>query len=407
MAVNAEDDTTDSEFVDSDYSLEDDDRRAVDDTAVESVVGDAERGEGVGNQHPEDVIDARDVQDVPLDDARQDSDGLHSVDDSGSECDEKVIYPEFNEEADMDDPKFEKGLKFRDAAQLREAVWSHSIKHGAPSIKLKRNEKWKISARCEKNCPWRLYASRMYNEDSMQVKTYVGKHECPRIWRENPNCKVAWLVKRYVDKFRLNPSMPITTFIETVKEERMVEIHLKTAYRVRAQCLKILEGSNVDQYTKLWEYCDELRRTNPGSTVQMKVLPYDDAHVIFQRIYICLGACKNGFKNGCRQLVGLDGCHLKGVFKGQLLSAVGMDANNQTWVIAYAIVELENKDSWVWFLELLAADLGIVNQRAWTFISDKQKGLIPAFEKVLPNCNHRFCVRHLYTNYKADGFKGK
>ncbi|XP_050150570.1 uncharacterized protein LOC126625551 [Malus sylvestris] len=124
----------------------------------------------------------------------------------------------------------------------------------------------------------------------------------------------------------------------------------------------------------------------------MKVLPYDDAHVIFQRIYIYLGACKNGFKNGCRQLVGLDGCHLKGVFKGQLLSPVGMDANNQTWVIAYAIVELENKDSWVWFLELLAADLGIVNQ---------------PFEKVLPNCNHRFCVRHLYTNYKADGFKWK
>ncbi|XP_028962300.1 uncharacterized protein [Malus domestica] len=307
----------------------------------------------------------------------------------------------------MDAPKFEKRLKFRDAAQLREAVWSHSIKHDAPFIKLKRNEKWKISARCEKNCPWRLYASRMYNEDSIQVKTYVGKHECPRIWRENPNCKVAWLVKRYMDKFKLNPSMPITTFMETVKEERMVEIDIKIAYRVRAQCLKILEGSNLDQYTKLWEYCDELRKTNPGSTVQMKVMPYDDAHVIFQRIYICLGACKNGFKNGCRKLVGLDGCHLKGVFKGQLLSAVGMDANNQTWVIAYAIVELKNKDNWVWFLKLLAADLGIVNQRAWTFISDKQKGLIPAFEKVLPNCNHRFCVRHLYTNYKADVFKGK
>ncbi|XP_070672602.1 uncharacterized protein [Malus domestica] len=281
MAVNAEDDTTDN----------------------------AERGEGVGNQLPEDVIDANDVEDVPLDDERQDSDGLHSVDDSGSECDEKVIYHEFNEEADRDDPKFEKGLKFRDDAQLREAVWSHSIKHGAHFIKLKMNEKWKISSRCENNCPWRL---------------------------ENPNCKVAWLMKRYVDKFSLNPSMPITTFVETVKEERMVEIHIKTAYRVRAQCLKILEGSNLDQYTKLWEYYDALRRTNPGSTIHIKVLPYDDAYVIFQRIYICLGACKNGFKNGCRQLVGLDGCHLKGVFKGPLLFAVGMNANNQTPCICYS-----------------------------------------------------------------------
>ena len=48
MAVNAEDDTTDIEFMDSNYSLEDDDRRAVDDTAVESVVGNAERVKGLG-----------------------------------------------------------------------------------------------------------------------------------------------------------------------------------------------------------------------------------------------------------------------------------------------------------------------------------------------------------------------
>ncbi|RXI09263.1 hypothetical protein DVH24_033880 [Malus domestica] len=43
-----------------------------------------EANKGVGNQHPEDVIDARDVEDVPFDDERQDSNGLHSVDDSAS-----------------------------------------------------------------------------------------------------------------------------------------------------------------------------------------------------------------------------------------------------------------------------------------------------------------------------------
>ncbi|KAB2636855.1 hypothetical protein D8674_027389 [Pyrus ussuriensis x Pyrus communis] len=292
LEANEEDDIIDSEFVDSDYSLEDDDRRAIDDTVVESVIRDAERGEGVENQHLEEVIDARDVEDVPLDDERQDLDDLHSVDNLGLECDKKVIYHEFNE----DDPK-------------------------------------------------------IYNEDLMQVKTHVGKHERLRIWRENPNCKVAWLVKRYVDKFRLNPNMPITTFMKTVKVEIMTEIHLKTAYKVRAQCLEILDGSNVDQYTKLWEYCDELRRTNSGTTIQMKV------------IYICLGACKNGFKNGCRQLVGWM------VWEWMQITKLGL------------LHMLKNKDSCVWFLELLVADLGIVNQRGWTFIPDKQKGLILAFEK--------------------------
>ena len=94
---------------------------------------------------------------------------------------------------------------------------------------------------------------------------------------------------------------------------------------------------------------------------------------IFQRIYICLHACKEGFKTGCRPLVGLDGCHVKGPHPGQVLFAVGIDGNNQMFAIAYAIVELECKDSWSWFINLLMKDLAIVNTHSWTFITDKQK----------------------------------
>ena len=94
---------------------------------------------------------------------------------------------------------------------------------------------------------------------------------------------------------------------------------------------------------------------------------------IFQRIYICLHACKEGFKAGCRPLVGLDGCHVKGPHPGQVLSAVGIDGNNQMFPIAYAVVESECKDSWSWFINLLMKDLTIVNTHGWTFITDKQK----------------------------------
>jgi hypothetical protein len=42
--------------------------------------------------------------------------------------------------------------------------------------------------------------------------------------------------------------------------------------------------------------------------------------------------------------------------------------------IAFAIVEAEVKDSWVWFLETLVADLGTHGRHARpTFISDRQK----------------------------------
>ena len=64
---------------------------------------------------------------------------------------------------------------------------------------------------------------------------------------------------------------------------------------------------------------------------------------------------------GCGPLIDLDGCHLRVLHGEQLLCTVGIDPNDETWVIAYAVVEMENKSSWIWFLELLVVDVGIVN----------------------------------------------
>lgn len=40
-------------------------------------------------------------------------------------------------------------------------------------------------------------------------------------------------------------------------------------------------------------------------------------------------------------------------------------------------------------------------------MADKQKGLLQAFQEVIPNASHRFCVRHLHGNLKLAGFVGK
>ena len=73
---------------------------------------------------------------------------------------------------------------------------------------------------------------------------------------------------------------------------------------------------------QLWEYCDELRRCSPESTIVMKVYTYNDGDLAaeydlatrlpyFERIYICLEGCKKGFLVGYRPIIGLDACHLK------------------------------------------------------------------------------------------------
>ncbi|KAL4299629.1 hypothetical protein AHAS_Ahas17G0120000 [Arachis hypogaea] len=76
------------------------------------------------------------------------------------------------------------------------------------------------------------------------------------------------------------------------------------------------------------------------------------------RVYVCLSACKRGFVEGCRPFIGLDDTFLRGYYGGQLLTAIGANTNNHIFLIAYAIVESETKNSWKWFLEFLQDDVG-------------------------------------------------
>ena len=79
----------------------------------------------------------------------------------------------------------------------------------------------------------------------------------------------------------------------------------------------------------------------------------------FRRFYVCFKNFKDGWIRGCRRVIGLDGCFLKGQVKGELLTAIGRDADNHVYPIAWAVVDVENIDNWNWFLDLLVDDLDL------------------------------------------------
>ena len=92
-------------------------------------------------------------------------------------------------------------------------------------------------------------------------------------------------------------------------------------------------------------------------------------------MYIKYNAQKVSFLGGCRPFVGLDGCHLKGRFGGQLLFATSKDENDIIFLVAIAMVEQKNNDSWIWFLEQFADDISRPEKLNLVFISDRQKVL--------------------------------
>lgn len=93
-------------------------------------------------------------------------------------------------------------------------------------------------------------------------------------------------------------------------------------------------------------------------------------------MYESFVAMKNGWNEGCRRVIGMDGCFLKGTCKGELLTAMGRDANNQMYPIAWAVVNVENTNNWSWFIMNLIDDLQLDSGTGLSLISDGHKVLM-------------------------------
>ncbi|CAN6556697.1 hypothetical protein C1H46_002551 [Malus baccata] len=287
---------------------------------------------------------------------------------------------------------------FANRRGLRQAVTYYGCVNGR-QIRFPIREGYKVQGKCTKEgCPWVIYASKTDGSSALIVKTLNDVHTCPREQKLRV-CTSNWLSHRYADYLLDNPKWEVSKFQQTVHKQYNMHVTPAQLYKARSLAAEKSEGAYVEQYARLWDYCEELKRRNPGSTILVKT-EMEGGRPRFQRLYVCFAALKKGFLEGCRPVVVLDGCHIKGPHPGQLLAAIGIDANNGMYPVAYAIVEIEDRRTWTWFLELLITDLGIENGHAWVFTSDKQKGLIKAVKDLIPTAEHIHCVRHLYNNFK-------
>lgn len=129
---------------------------------------------------------------------------------------------------------------------------------------------------------------------------------------KNRNVSTTWLAKRYIDTIRLNPDIPVEALKNQILRDLEVEISTVSGYRTKRKAMKLIDGEHKDQYKWLWDYCLEVKRAMPESSVFLKRDGDTEGEDRFKRFYMCLGPLKKGFKENCRPLICLDGCHLKG-----------------------------------------------------------------------------------------------
>ncbi|GAU28892.1 hypothetical protein TSUD_293440 [Trifolium subterraneum] len=330
------------------------------------------------------------------DEIHEDSDVLHTPPESE---DEELgnNYPTFKMGDGSIGVQFQKGLTFNNKQQANEAIRDYAMET-MKSLYLKKNEKEFMVVKCDHSgCPFHVRISKRIRNPFWQIVSFIDEHACPRTPR-NRQAKTNYLAKKIVSTLRHTPEMKVNGLIALAIEKWGVKLSHDQTYWAKLRAIEIIQGAGRDQFLYLRSYADELRESNRNSTV---IIQCDMANVgpVFQRIYVCLEACKAAFAFTCRPLIGLDACFLKGEHGGQLMAAVGQDGNNQIFLIAYAVVEAETKESWQWFLNLLLEDLNNVQPNQYTFISDRQKGLVPTIQNLGNHVEQRLCVKHLYGNW--------
>nr|GEW77169.1 putative wall-associated receptor kinase-like 16 [Tanacetum cinerariifolium] len=132
--------------------------------------------------------------------------------------------------------------------------------------------------------------------------------------------------------------------------------------------------SNIDTGIDATDGVEAMTNSNPGSTVKLGVIVNPDGKTYFDRFYVFFVGLADGWKI--------------------------RDANNHINPVAWAVVNVKNKDNWTWFLEFLEQDLGSTKGNRLTLMSDQHKGLMEAIKEVMPNTEHRQCARHIYENFK-------
>ena len=163
-----------------------------------------------------------------------------------------------------------------------------------------------------------------------------------------------WLSGRLESSLGQNLKLKSHDVRNKVVKKWNTSISKSKAQKAVSMALKNVHGSYKEQYKRIYDYAHELLHSNSGSTIKVKVEDINGMKV-FKRFYVCLKVCKDSFIS-YRPIIILDGCFLKGYYGGELLTRIGRDPNEQMLPLAYVVVEVECKDPWTWFLQLLIED---------------------------------------------------
>jgi hypothetical protein len=216
------------------------------------------------------------------------------------------------------------------------------------------------------------------------------------------------LVKLVGSDIGLSPN----SIMEEAHTRTGMAINYHMAWKAKEKSMKMLFGSFEESFNYSPRLLQKISITNPGTQWAMADEPVilqdgssDTGSRYLIRMFWSFGQCIEAFRY-CRPVLCVDGTFVSGKYHATLLTAITADANNHILPVAFAYVESENNDSWLWFLTLLRTRV-VGNRERVCIILDRNAGLLHALDVLHDNTNpsiawpdveRRWCMRHLGAN---------
>ncbi|CAI9107687.1 OLC1v1007101C1 [Oldenlandia corymbosa var. corymbosa] len=294
------------------------------------------------------------------------------------------------------------GQEFADVQSCRRALRDVAIALHF-EIQTIKSDKTRFTAKCASDgCPWRIHAAKLPGVPTFSIRTIHKEHTCGGIAHlGHQQASVQWVANSVERRLRENPQCKPKEILEEIHRVHGITLSYKQAWRGKERIMATLRGSFEEDFRLLPQYCDQIKRTNPGSIAGVYVNQPDNS---FHRLFISFQASIFGFLNACRPLIGLDRTVLKNKYLGTMLLATSFDGDGALFPLAFAVVDEENDDNWMWFLSELHCLLenNTENMPILTILSDRKKGITEAVEANFPTAFHGFCLRHLTESFQKE-----
>ena len=147
-----------------------------------------------------------------------------------------------------------------------------------------------------------------------------------------------------------------------------------------------------------------------GTIVRYKMSPYivngekNSSTMILNRVFWSFKPCIESFSY-CKPIVQVDDTFLTGKYPDTLLIVITQDRDQNMFPLAFAIVEGETKEAWMWFLHYLRTY--VTPQPNLCNISYRWRALLAALQSeqlgwIGSSVNSIFCIRHIASNFNKE-----